>query len=238
MRLLLQFPYRYYYNMKTRAVLLRKLIERRSHMPYPANTSDAVIDVSHYQGSSIDWPRVSAAGKTVAMIKACEGTSADDDFHVNAPAARAAGLFVIPYLFVTKDSPASQVSYFQSLVGITAGQAVALDWEGNGAPPSSLVEAVGMGLAAITNRAPLGYWGQFPPNIPTAAMQTWPRWIPRYGGNTGTPDLEHVPQAAWLFWQYTSNATVTGVTGNVDASLFAGTADELAQWCLDGTLPA
>lgn len=68
-------------------------------------------------------------------------------------------------------------------------------------------------------------------------MGQWPRWIPRYGVNNGHPDPNHKPTEPWLFWQYTSKGSVDGIAGDVDASLFAGSADELRAWCQTGALP-
>ena len=69
-------------------------------------------------------------------------------------------------------------------------------------------------------------------------MARWPRWIPRYGKNDGQPDLAHKPTAPWLFWQYTSRATINGISGDVDASRFSGSEAELAAWHQTGVLPA
>jgi lysozyme len=202
----------------------------------PPATSDTVIDVSHWQGKTIDWVKVKSAGKLVAMIKAAEGTSTDDTWHINAPNARAAGVLVIPYLFMSSEAAEHQVSYFAAVAGLQPGMPVAIDWEGNGAPPAAVVEAVGLGIKKIINRDPLGYWGQQPPGNPTTAMGSWPRWIPRYGINNGKVDPTHPVTDPWLFWQYTSNAVVSGIGGTADASLFAGTDAELIAWHTTGTL--
>ena len=202
-----------------------------------ASGSDTVVDVSHWQGKAIDWVKVKAAGKLVVMIKATQGTGTDDTWAINGPAAAAAGLVVIPYMFVSKESPQRQVDYFATAVQLKHGMPVAVDWEGNGAPPATTVEAVGHGLRAMTGRDPLGYWGLSPPGHPTDAMKAWPRWIPRYGVNNGKIDRKHPVDEPWLFWQYTSAAKVSGIGGHVDGSVFAGTDAQLLAWCKTGTLP-
>jgi hypothetical protein len=90
----------------------------------------------------------------------------------------------------------------------------------------------------VIKRDPLGYWGISPPDTPTVLMRRWPRWIPRYGANDGNPDMNHRPTEPWLFWQYTSNQEIDGISGTVDASLFAGSEAELKTWCQTGALPA
>ena len=114
----------------------------------------------------------------------------------------------------------------------------ALDWEGNNAPAADTVERMGLAVADVVQRDPLGYWGISPPDTPTATMARWPRWIPRYGKNDGSPDMGHMPTEPWLFWQYTSNQEIDGISGTVDASLFAGSEAELKAWCQTGALPA
>jgi lysozyme len=203
----------------------------------PANTTDTVIDVSHYQ-LQIDWGKVGAAGKTVAMIKACQGVTVDPKWVANQSGASAAGILIIPYLFVTNEDTQAQIDAFTAATGLAANMPVALDWEGNGAPHADVVETIGVALKGATTRDPLGYWGLYPPGNATATMQTWPRWIPRYGDNTGVPDQNHTVDVPWLFWQYTSTATVGGITTGVDASMFSGTPAELIGWCNSGTLPA
>ena len=203
----------------------------------PIDVSNTVIDVSHWQGKLTDWIKVKAAGKLVVMVKATQGTSTDDTWAINAPGALAAGLIVIPYLFVSNERAQSQVDYFATLVLLKKDMPVAVDWEGNGAPPAATVEAVGLGLKKITGRDPLGYWGMSPPGNPTVEMKKWPRWIPRYGVNNGKIDPKHVVSPPWLFWQYTSAAKVGGIAGTVDASVFAGTDAQLLAWCRTGAQP-
>ena len=203
----------------------------------PSTRSDTAIDVSHWQGKNVDWAKVKAAGKLVAMIKATQGTGTDDTWAINAPAARAAGLAVIPYMFASNEPAQRQADYFAVATRLSKGMAVAIDWEGNGAPPAATVEAIGLALKKVTGRDPLGYWGLNPPGTPTAVMKAWPRWIPRYGVNNGRIDNKHPVNASWLFWQYTSAATVNGVAGHVDLSVFAGSDAALLAWCRTGDLP-
>jgi GH25 family lysozyme M1 (1,4-beta-N-acetylmuramidase) len=203
----------------------------------PETTCDLTIDVSHFQ-EEIDWAAVKNASKKVAMIKATQGTETDDFWQANQAGAKAAGLIIIPYTFITHDDAATQIQNFAATTGLAAGMPAALDWEGNGAPHADVVAAVGLGIKNIINRDPLGYWGLNPPGNPTAAMTTWPGWIPRYGVNNGQPDFNHPVTVPWLFWQYTSVAQVDGIDGNVDASLFSGSEAELLAWCATGAMPA
>ena len=209
-------------------------------MPFnPQTTCDATIDVSHWQGDHIDWAQVQATGIQCVMIKATQGLSKDNRWEINRDGARQQGLLVIPYAFVTDDDPVAQAQFFVQTAGLSAGKPAAIDWEGDSAPAADVVERIGLAVATVIARDPLGYWGLHPPGAPTAAMARWPRWIPRYPLNDdGTFDMAHQPTAPWLFWQYTQKMGIDGITGSVDASLFSGSEDELKTWCQTSTLPA
>jgi len=206
-------------------------------MPFtPATTCDVTIDVSHHNGN-IDWAAVKQTGIQCVMIKATQGLTKDSRWEINRDGAKAQGLLVIPYAFLTAAvSAAAQADFFVRTAGLAAGMPAALDWEGEGAPSAAFVEAVGLAVVEVIRRDPLGYWGIFPPAAPTAVMKGWPRWIPRYGANDGNPDMNHQPTEPWLFWQYTPNQEVDGITGPVDASLFAGSEAALKAWCETGAL--
>ncbi len=207
-------------------------------MPFtPATTCDVTIDVSHHQGN-IDWAVVKQTGIQCVMIKATQGLTKDSLWEVNRDGAKAQGLLVIPYAFLTKAAGAAeQAQFFVETAGLTAGMPAALDWEGDNAPGAAFVEQVGLAVVEVVKRDPLGYWGGSPPAPPTTVMKGWPRWIPRYGANDGNPDMNHRPTEPWLFWQYTSNQEMDGITGTVDASLFAGSDAALKAWCETGALP-
>jgi GH25 family lysozyme M1 (1,4-beta-N-acetylmuramidase) len=213
---------------------------------------DIVIDVSDAQGT-IHWGDVYAAGIRVAMIKATQGTGfTAHSWAANSTGARAAGIAVIPYHFLTAADPAVQAAHFNSIAGLARGAAYALDWEtppatsGDQAASAAQAEAVGMALTAIAGREPLGYWG-IPgspvPGTPTTFMIGWDRWIPRYRegavpsftGAYASPF--NPPGGAFQFWQYTCGGVVGGVGGAVDRSVASfDDANALIAWC--GTAPA
>jgi lysozyme len=205
---------------------------------------DIVIDVSDAQGQ-IDWPAVAAAGIKVAMIKATQGTGfTAHTWAANSVAATAAGIAVIPYHFLTNDDATAQANHFQAVAGLAQRTAYALDWEGQGTASPAQVDAIGQLLIAVTGRDPLGYWG-IPggnvPGVPSASMQTWGRWVPRYRteplpdfSGMGNPPSHSSPfndATPFLFWQYTSTGNVGGINGNVDRSVASfDDADAMVAW--------
>ena len=207
---------------------------------------DVVIDVSDANGE-IAWPRVAAAGIRVAMIKATQGATVKAHrWEANRAGAESAGIRAVPYHFVTNADIAAQSAHFEAVAGLGPGMAYALDWEkclqrdGTELTASAeQVEMMGKILTAVLGRAPLGYWG-IPgntPQPPTALMQDWERWVPRYRlGKIASfgdmPPSHQSPGTPFLFWQYTDGGRVDGITGDVDRSVadFASVENLLA-WC-------
>lgn len=217
---------------------------------------DIAIDVSDAQGA-IDWPAVRAAGIRIAFIKATEGgTFAAKTWDRNRSGAIAAGIAVIPYHFLRAVSAASQIAHFREVTSLVEGMAYALDWEGRAAQTcaADVAETIGEELAKIANRPPIGYWGRpgATPALPTARMQTWDEWVPRYPvqGAAAWADLpDKVRSAVGLYWsrqpdghaprfaQYTSWGRVNGIAGNVDRSVaMFPSADEAVAWVAGSTV--
>jgi len=204
---------------------------------------DSVIDVSDAQ-DEIDWQRVAAAGIKVAMIKATEGaTFTADTWTTNRDGAKNAGIAVIPYHFLTSADANAQADHFSSVAGLGKGMAYALDWEGVGTASPDQVDVIGRALLELTGRTPLGYWGipgstptqvkNGPAIPPSAFMQTWERWVPRYRAGE-IPDFSQMPSqfttpfgpphkpsvpGNFLFWQYTDAGIIDGITDNTDRSV-------------------
>lgn len=208
---------------------------------------DAAIDVGDAQ-PAINWREVAAAGITVAMIKATEGTGfTSPTFAAQRAGAEAAGIKTVPYHFLRPGSADAQVARFKAATQLAKNQPYALDWEGRAAQTAApaIVEAVGVQLQALTGRTPLGYWGipGSTPAAPTAAMQGWDRWIPRYP-KSGAANFAGLGSAAAkvppgaLFWQYTCWGKVAGIPVAVDRSVFFGSSlADLLAWYATGARP-
>ena len=193
----------------------------------PITLLDVCIDVSHHNGI-IDWAAVAGSGIQVAMIKATQGQGSTDPLWItNRDGAIAAGIQVIPYHFTNSDDPAAQAANL--VQHCTPGQPYALDWEGVAGNTLSAtdLERLGSILSGQLGRPPLGYWGipGSTPGSPTAAMDQWPRWVPRYRFPAPTPSFpagtKLTAGVPCLFWQYTSSGVVPGVNGPVDRSVAA-----------------
>ena len=203
---------------------------------------DCCIDVSD-NDSIQSWPRIYAPGIRVAFVKAMQGAGPTySTWKPQCEGAQAAGIVVIPYLFLTRGPAVSDViKNFVAEASLAKGKHFALDWEGRASQTCTPAdaEAIGLGIAAQMKSVPIGYWGESgsTPAQPTIKMQAWDRWIPRYpqvpqpaslavmrpAGLTKVP-----PGAKW--WQYTSAGRVDGITGPVDRSAWIGTEAELEAW--------
>jgi autotransporter-associated beta strand protein len=100
------------------------------------------IDVSSFQGGSVNWASVKGAGYIFAWAKATEGATVNDaDYTVNANNGKAAGVIMGAYHYAHPElnSPSTEASHFWSIAGskITADGLTLmpmLDIEGSALP--------------------------------------------------------------------------------------------------------
>jgi lysozyme len=205
---------------------------------------DAIIDVSHFNGSP-EWPAVHGAGILAVIHKATEGVATvDPAFGAASTAAPAAGLLWGAYHFGTGDADGSvQAEFFLDTVKPGANTVCAIDFEpipnGLQMPLDHLfgwIETV----QAATGRPPLVYGGDsllFPQIGATEhpTLAACPLWIAQYTSATEPRNVPAQVWKSWTLWQYTDTGKVAGITGAVDRSRFNGTAADLsAWWCRRG----
>ncbi|MGN6331645.1 MAG: cell wall-binding repeat-containing protein [Motilibacteraceae bacterium] len=219
-----------------------------SAVTYVPSATDVVgPDVSSYQhpkstaypnGAPIDWAAVKAAGNAFAFVKATEGSTYTNPYFVDDWASVGAqGMYRGAYHFANpaKDA-ATQAQYFAAAVGPLTGPKdlpPVLDLEDNGGlSPAALLSWVKAYLGAVqqlTGRVPVIYtYPTFWANQMggTTDLAQYPLWIANYGV-TSPQSLGGWGQA-YTFWQYTSSATVPGISGRVDMSKFNGSLTDLA----------
>lgn len=182
------------------------------------------VDVSNYQGPSVDWAAVAKSGISFAICKRTEGMDyVDPTFDRNYAAARTAGLVPGSYHFAhPANDPAKEAAFFLShLPALQPGDLVALDLEiGTGN-----LSAWALVWLETVERA-LG----FPPlfysypafiaqSINDPALAKYPLWLADYSAG-GLANCGPWPVVALR--QYGSTAHVAGIPGNVDG-------DELAR---------
>jgi GH25 family lysozyme M1 (1,4-beta-N-acetylmuramidase) len=221
-----------------------------SKVPAEASTTLTGVDVSrwdHPNGAAIDWPRVKAAGRSFAIVKATQSTTYTNPYFADDYAkARAAGLVVGAYHFAHPRLPistaADEARFYVRTVGSFKGTGIlppVLDLECDGSGKScyngtrltvsQLQQWTKLWLdtaQAMTGRVPIIYtydsfWRNAMGN--TRAFTGYPLWYARY--TTTTPTAATLPGgwSRWAIWQYTSTGTTPGINRDVgDINRFNG----------------
>lgn len=221
----------------------------------PASAQDYLlgIDVARYQGT-IDWSKVAESGQRYVFQKATEGaTITDPTYQRNRSGAGAVSLPFGAYHFAfaqggsiqaAEADAIAEANYFLSVADPAPGDLVpVLDLEKNpeGMPPRRLiawtqawlntVESV-LGVKPLVYSNP-NFWETQLNNTDTFALQGFPLWIAHYT-SAASPRVPAANWAGegWAFWQYTSCASVPGISGCVDQNRFAGT--DLSAYTIPG----
>lgn len=183
-----------------------------------------IIDVSRYQGT-IDWDKVKASGiggamlKTVSTNKSFGGIYIDPQFERNYSECKRLGIPVGVYYYTyaqdqaTSDKELAKLK--EAITGKTFELPVAVDVEDNKLKPLSA-----SALSALVSYAAktIESWGLYAmvytytyyanTELDMDALSAFDLWIADYTGKR--PSRKHG------MWQYTSKATVSGISGNVD----------------------
>jgi len=208
------------------------------------------IDVSSYQGGSINWTSVKNSGVTFAWAKATEGTYYyDADFTINEGNAKAAGVYIGAYHFARPDLDVgtagadTEAAYFWNhakayLTGGNGYLVPMLDFETSYGSGASMSAWINEWCQAVKNYAaangavcnPVVYTDGSIASSLTSPATNWPLDIadPTCGNpQTTSPGVSLGPWGTWTFWQYCWTASVPGVSGNVDVDVLNGSATTL-----------
>lgn len=192
------------------------------------------IDVSHYQ-RTINWKTVAKQKKVhFAFIKATEGVNYKDSiFQKNWAGAKKAGVIRGAYHFFRPNvSVEWQIKNFIQQVELEKGDLPPVldieDFDKVSMPV--LIERVRLWLIFIEEHykiRPIIY----------ASMDVYQRylqsafpdylvWIARYNREEPPQNID------WIFWQYSDQTRIDGISGKVDKNVFVGTLSELKALCL------
>lgn len=183
------------------------------------------IDVSDYQ-PNVDWQAVARSGIAFAIIKSTEGESfVCEVFSRYWEQTKANGLIRGAYhFFRPATDPIKQAYHFLKTVKL----------QDDDLPPVLDIETMGgLEAAAVCDRAaqwidvmeketgfrPIiytypGFWQK----LNTTRFSDYPLWIAHYT----TAEQPMIPGGwkTWVFWQFTDQGKVEGITGGVDVNLF------------------
>lgn len=198
------------------------------------------IDVSRWQhpsGATIDWAQVANSGQKFAVVKATElytDTSGQPVLYTNPylvsdlTGARAAGLVVGTYAFAHPENSATyQADAFASAIGALPS--------GSLPPVLDLETSGGLGTADLitwthtfldrlqsdTRVQPMIYagpsfWKTYLGN--TSEFAGYPLWEAHY--TTASVPASMGGWSTYTLWQFTSTASIPGITGSVDQNRF------------------
>jgi len=205
------------------------------------NMIDAVIDISHFQGTP-DFAKVRAAGIVGVIHKATQGLKGSDGTFASAKiAAPAAGLLFGAYHFGTGDGTgAEQAEWFLQTVQPDAKTLCVIDFEPNPSGTTMNLTQLLDWIATVeakTGRPPVVYGGKSllfgtVGTQTNATLAKCPLWVAVYTTASQPPGIPTQIWPTWSLWQYTESGAVAGITGAVDRDRYNGTEDQLRAWWL------
>lgn len=184
------------------------------------------IDISEFQGE-IDFEEVRRSGIEAVYIRVGAGEYTDEYFAENYERAKAAGLKIGFYHYVTARSVEEgrrQARFFASLAaGREPDMRLAMDFEYFGSLSVSQINAISEAyldeLTALTRQEAVIYSNlSNARNIFSRALaEKYPLWAAQYGADEPSANGKW---REWVGFQYTDEGRVGGIYGNVDRNIF------------------
>lgn len=188
------------------------------------------IDVSRWQGASIDWAKVKAAGYMGVMIRALGNKNlspyVDPCFEKNYAAAKAAGLDVGVYWYSAATTQAGLDAEMSMLKEAVRGKEltlpVAMDVEDSRLAVLNMQELTDHVATALHEVEQMGFYAQLYTYtsfakahlfVGGAALHPYDVWLADYTGKAPKVDF------AYNAHQHTSKGSVPGISGNVDLNV-------------------
>lgn len=199
----------------------------------PAGPTVPGIDVSSWQGGSIDWDAVAASGVKFAFIRLSDGMTLDKHFARNWSEAKRVGIIRGAYQFWrARHVPEDQADFLLEQMGPLEEDDLppVIDLEtDDGRPADEVAEKVRRWIAHVElnlGRRPIIYSGLYswPSYFDEPEFVDYDLWIPQY-----SPTCPTIPRVwvDWEFFQHSSTGSVPGIPGNVDLNDFNGSLDDL-----------
>lgn len=188
------------------------------------------IDVSRWQGTSIDWAKVKAAGYRGVMIRALGNKNlapyVDTCFEKNYAGAKAAGLDVGVYWYSAATTQAGLDAELSMLKEAVRGKEltlpVAMDVEDSRLAVLNMQELTDHVATALHEVEQMGFYAQLYTYtsfakahlfVGGAALHPYDVWLADYTGKTPRVDFKYNSH------QHTSKGSVPGISGNVDLNV-------------------
>ena len=198
------------------------------------------IDISEFQGE-IDFEEVRRSGIEAVYIRVGAGEYTDEYFAENYERAKAAGLKIGFYHYVTArsvDEGRRQARFFASLAaGREPDMRLAMDFEYFGSLSVSQINAISEAyldeLTALTRREAVIYsdLSNARTIFSRALAEKYPLWAAQYGADEPSANGKW---REWVGFQYTDEGRVGGIYGNVDRNIFTEGIFLSDSWRIDG----
>ena len=221
------------------ALVFAALVPARA-IPPSGGRQDRGIDISEFQGE-IDFEEVRRSGIEAVYIRVGAGEYTDEYFAENYERAKAAGLKIGFYHYVTArsvDEGRRQARFFASLAaGREPDMRLAMDFEYFGSLSVSQINAISEAyldeLTALTRREAVIYSDlSNARNIFSRALaEKYPLWAAQYGADEPSANGKW---REWVGFQYTDEGRVGGIYGNVDRNIFTEGIFLSDSWRIDG----
>lgn len=229
----------YYFSYKTDKVLkqeqkARKLAIIRNFQILSKHKNKAIgIDVSEYQGN-IDWPKVKWIDDdyeiNFVLIRATAGNNrVDAQFEKNWENLKRKKMICGAYHYYRpNENSLQQANFFIKNVKLKKGDLPpVLDIEK--LPKNQSLDSLKVGLKRWLLRVenyygvkPIIYSGdKYFTTFLEKQFSDYTFWIANYSV------FDEKIDKSWQFWQFTENANVDGIKGNVDLNIFNGTKNQL-----------
>lgn len=201
--------------------------------------TNSVIDLSHHNGTNLNFAQAKADGILGVIHKATQGESyVDPTFAANRTAALNAGLLFGAYHFGTGANGISQAEQFLNTVAPDDKTVVVLDFEDNPTGGSMTLEEARAFVTHIhekLDRWPGFYSGHtikraLGTSVDPVLKNCW-FWLAQYSSTAVVPPC----WSKWTMWQYTDGGVgpqphaVNGI-GRCDREFYNGTATQLKNW--------
>ena len=184
------------------------------------------IDVSGWQGN-VNYAQVKNSGIEIVYMKSSEGSNfVDPYFNQNYTNARANGLKVGFYHYVTAKTNEEAVNEAKFFVATISGKEpdckLAMDFESFGSLSIEEINEIGITFVRtvenLSGKEVIIYSNtNDATNIFSGELTNYPLWVAQYEVEQPTPNGKW---NTWAGWQYTDVGEVAGISGYVDRNKF------------------
>lgn len=187
------------------------------------------IDVSSYQDKP-DWKKVAKSSIKFAILRIHQKTGVDSSFEYNYKGCKSNGILVGGYKYSYALTPAQAIDEAEDVIAVLNGRGLDfpvfydLEWPNQRKLGKQAVENIA--VAFLTRMEKAGYkvgiycnldWYN---NVLSDTLKQYDCWIARYPASDNGSVHERLRPSVGVGWQYSSKATIPGISGTVDRNVF------------------